>query len=136
MEWQTRFWTKVHKTAGCWNWTAYVDKQGYGMFRNRFGTTLAHRRSYEILRGPIPKGKELDHLCRNRRCVNPKHLEPVSHRENMLRSPRTRIVNGRCKRGHSDLIVRNGQTDIYCRACRQMRDRGYYRKRKIRALTI
>lgn len=67
---------------GCWNWTAALNAFGYGRFRG----LLAHRVSYESLVGPIPDGLELDHLCRNRKCVRPEHLEPVTHDENYRRA--------------------------------------------------
>lgn len=71
----------------CWRWLAYVGKHGYGLFRLDNQMRLAHRVVYELLVGPIPAGLELDHLCRVRSCVNPKHLEPVTRSENILRSP-------------------------------------------------
>lgn len=83
---EVRFWAKVDKTDSCWLWTASVNQLGYGRFRVDNTTRVtAHRYAYETLVGPIPDGQELDHLCRVRSCVNPAHLEPVSHRENVLR---------------------------------------------------
>jgi hypothetical protein len=67
-------------------------KEGYGHISfASFGTTLAHRAFYEAHRGAITE-RDLDHLCRVRRCVNPDHLEPVSHRENIIRGIRARAV--------------------------------------------
>jgi hypothetical protein len=96
-----RFWEKVEKTGGCWNWTAGLNAAGYGMFSDG-KTRLAHRFAYEMVVGKIPDGLQLDHLCRNRSCVRPDHLEPVTNRENCLRgeSPfakharQTHCVNG------------------------------------------
>lgn len=67
---------------GCWNWNASKIKNGYGEFWNGEIKMLAHRWSYEYYVGVIPDGLEIDHLCRNRACVNFKHLEPVTRSEN------------------------------------------------------
>jgi hypothetical protein len=79
---------------------------------------LAHRVIYEYLVGPIPDGLSIDHLCRVRHCVNPAHLEPVTHRENVLRGQAPTAVNGRktrCKRGHEfNRTVRNGRRCYTC----------------------
>src|SRR5919108_4372047 len=74
--------------SGCWLWTGFIMRNGYGRLTNRLGrTALAHRLMYEETIGPIPKGMDLDHLCRVRRCINPDHLEPVPRRVNLERSP-------------------------------------------------
>src|SRR5580698_2584776 len=81
---QQRFWRLVEKTESCWNWKG-GKTNGYGCFQIAKVNFRAHRLAYELLRGPIPTGLHLDHLCRNRSCVNPDHLEPVTQRENTLR---------------------------------------------------
>lgn len=82
------FWTRVRKVeSGCWEWTANLTAAGYGMLNvgnGKYG--YAHRYSWEHMRGPIPAGLTIDHLCRNRRCVNPDHLEPVTQAENNRRA--------------------------------------------------
>ena len=78
------FFGKVKKTNTCWIWNGCV-RNGYGLFRYKEKVIGAHRFSYELLRGPIPKGLQLDHLCRVRNCVNPNHLEPVTQAENLRR---------------------------------------------------
>lgn len=78
------FMTKVNKTESCWLWERGTNG-GYGMYWFRGRNIAAHRFAYEALVGPIPEGLELDHTCRVKRCVNPAHLEPVTHRENILR---------------------------------------------------
>jgi hypothetical protein len=82
-----RFWSKVDKggPGGCWVWTASLNNMGYPRFNAGDREMLAHRFAYEDVVGPIPDGLELDHLCRRPVCVNPAHLEPVTHRENMRR---------------------------------------------------
>lgn len=94
-----RFWAKAEKTESCWEWRGTRDRAGYGRFSDgrRFGTNIAHRISYLLTHGSIPAGLDLDHLCRNRGCVNPDHLEPVTHHENCLRgaqAQQTHCING------------------------------------------
>jgi len=95
---------RIGKSAGCWEWLGFITLNGYG--RTNFPgvkTRLAHRLVYELLVGPIPDGLTLDHLCRNRSCVNPAHLEPVTMKVNTLRGESFAAKNARkthCKRGH------------------------------------
>lgn len=106
VEIEERFWSKVDRDLGdtsrCWEWRACVDK-GYGQFWLKGSRVLAHRFSYELSGLVIPKGLQLDHLCRNRRCVNPHHLEPVSQKENIYRGEGPTATNSRktrCPKGH------------------------------------
>lgn len=88
-----RFWSKVNADGPCWEWTAAIGQTGgYGKYslplndgsgKGRY--VYAHRYAYEILVGPVDESLDLDHLCRNRKCVNPDHLEPVTRRENLRR---------------------------------------------------
>lgn len=83
-----RFTDKINPDpdTGCWFWAASLDGRGYGQFVIKRGKIVrAHRLSYEIFVGPIPEGLDLDHLCREPRCVNPDHLEPVTRAENVRR---------------------------------------------------
>lgn len=112
---EQRFWPKVDATATCWLWTASLDSSGYGIFHVDGRMLKAHRWAYEHFRGPIPKGLHIDHLCRRRACVNPAHLEPVSHQENMRRARRTH-----CRRGH-ELTPENTYIIRTCKACYAVR---------------
>ena len=88
--------------TGCWNWTGYESGVGYSGF-NVGGHHSAHRYAFHTIVGPIPEGMELDHVCRNRACCNPTHLEPVTRRENQLRGNTIAAANAdrtHCKRGH------------------------------------
>ncbi len=135
-----RFWAKVdkfgpdgfHSQTGenlgpCWLWTTPRVADGYGEFQVNRQKVLAHRFSYTLLIGPIPEGLELDHLCRVRHCVRPSHLEPVTHRVNLLRGDTMPIRNAaktHCPAGHeysmeNTYIRTDGRR--YCRTCHQER---------------
>lgn len=119
-----RFWAKIHESAsGCWLWTGAKAGPGeqYGYIRMGGRSLRSHRVAYEALVGPIPPGLQLDHLCRVRACVNPEHLEPVTHRENAHRGIGPWADNARkthCVRGHpfdaENTAVYNGK-----RSCKQ-----------------
>jgi hypothetical protein len=80
------FWGMVEWSPGCWLWKQSTTTTGYGRYRVSGRNDPAHRVAYEYAVGPIPEGLVLDHLCRNKRCVNPAHLEPVTQHENILRA--------------------------------------------------
>lgn len=94
----------VADEAGCLNWTGALTHNGYGEVGNGIGGKVrVHRLAYEVARGPISAGLEIDHLCRNRRCCNPDHLEAVTREENIARGNAPHIVNAKkteCKHGH------------------------------------
>lgn len=91
-----RFWAKTESRGTCWRWTAATN-QGYGRFGLDGKNLLAHRLAWVDRNGPVPDGLELDHLCNNRDCVNPDHLEAVPHEENVRRARERRAL---CGRGH------------------------------------
>jgi hypothetical protein len=119
----TRFWSRVEKTSTCWNWTDWIRQDGYGRFFVDGKTKYAHRVAYELLKGPIPTGLTLDHLCRNRKCVNPDHLEAVTNKANILRGKAPQAKNARkthCKKGHplsGDNLYINPKGERNCRTC-------------------
>lgn len=93
----------VVASGGCWEWAGAMWGNGYGKTSVKVhGTRLAHRAFYAEHRGPIPKDMDLDHLCRNRRCVRPDHLEPVPHQINLIRGHEARTV---CQSGLHDITV-------------------------------
>jgi len=118
-----RFWAKVQKSEGCWLWTARKNN-GYGSFSltDSNATVFAHRWAYQSIVGPVPEGTELDHLCRTRACVRPDHLEPVAHRENVLRGEGLAAKQARkthCPKGHeyTSENTRRYAGRRYCRQC-------------------
>lgn len=124
-----RFWSKVDASGDCWEWIGRQDKHGYGEFDFQRRPHRAHRISYTLLMGEVPSGMELDHLCRNPRCVNPDHLEPVTHRENSLRGYSMVATNARratCRLGHPLL---QGPRQRWCRTCLNDRQRRQYRSK-------
>jgi hypothetical protein len=102
---EERFWAKVDASGDCWEWTAGRTTMGYGAFKYKH-YSLAHRFAYELLVGPIAGNLVLDHLCRNRICVNPDHLEPVTLEENIRRGVAGKVAGAKerakthCPRGH------------------------------------
>lgn len=120
--------------TGCWLWQKSGSVDGYGRLRVDGKSVSTHRFAYEVFIGPIPAGKELDHLCRVRACCNPGHLEPVTDRENWERGLAPSVANAaktHCKYGHplagDNLIVRqNGHRQ--CLTCNREKVREWRRK--------
>ena len=121
--------------TGCWVFTGCSNSTGYGFLSKDGSARLAHRVSYEEHVGPIPEGKELDHLCRVRCCVNPKHLEAVIHSVNSQRGetgshnkPKSHCIHGHELSGSNVYVKPNGRRA--CRACISNRSKKYQAKLK------
>lgn len=131
-----RFWSKVDQPSPycCWEWVGTVSRLGYGQFSTTTpdspnGKTFAHIFAWNLLVGPVPDGLELDHLCRNTVCVNPDHLEPVTHQENVRRGRaglhmRTKAAAAtHCSKGHpwdeTNTYVHAKTGKRSCKACRK-----------------
>lgn len=127
-----RFWKFAYPdpNTGCWYWGGYLTKDGYGMFKMGGRMELAHRAAYKLFKGDIPPETELDHLCRERSCVNPDHSESVSHTENVRRGwwgRRTHCLHGHEFAGDNLYIHPDGRR--VCKICRRQSDRKRSRKK-------
>ena len=132
---------EVDPVTGCWNWTAGLNSKGYGYLwvppvkgkpsPKRGHTLQAYKLAYVWKYGPVPEGMELDHECRNTRCVNPDHVKPKTRRQNQLNSDKTfpaiNAAKTRCPRGHP-YTGTNNQGRRICSIC----ERALARLRKTR----
>jgi hypothetical protein len=127
-----QFWSYVYDgddANGCWIWTGKSMGGSkcfgyYGGFTVKGRMRYAHRLSYELHNGPVPDGHELDHLCQQHYCVNPDHLEPVTHQENIRRSERCQVTA--CPAGHPYDEINthiNKKGHRICRPCAKLRER-------------
>ncbi|MDT0223491.1 HNH endonuclease signature motif containing protein [Gordonia sp. AC31] len=133
---RAKFWSRVEKSDGCWLWRGSSTIWGYGQFNHSHPglTKRAHKLSWESSNGPVPDGLVLDHLCRNRMCVRPDHLEPVTNRENVLRGVGITAQNAR-----RELCVNGHQLDDrrLCSTCQKRKyDRQLARNKELRAATL
>jgi hypothetical protein len=133
---EDRFWSRILLVENCWEWLGYRMRLGYGQLHHGGRTAYAHVVAYELFKGPVPDGLEIDHLCRNPGCVNPNHLEAVTHRENMLRGRTPSAAHAaktHCHRGHplsgENLQGLSGRRERICKECRRLRRLKYRAKR-------
>ena len=121
----------IEEPSGCWTWTG-AQSGGYGYFHWE-KMRSAHRFAYEVVVGAVPVSLQLDHLCRNRLCVNPAHMEPVTQRENIMRGEglaAQEVKRTHCPRGHeytpeNTKVIPSRPTARYCRRCHLERTREY-----------
>ena len=119
-----RFWSNVSEQPnGCWQWIGWKDDRGYGRFSVRRYSRWAHRVAWRLLRSPIPSWLQIDHLCRNRSCVNPGHMELVTPQQNILRGTSLAAVRAQrelCPQGHrydaSNTYI-SKRNERHCRTC-------------------
>lgn len=122
---EEKFWPRIEMdpNGGCWLWTGGLDTGGYSVIQHQGRTRIGHRLSYENLIGPIPVGLQLDHKCRVRACVNPDHLEPVTAKENVRRSPIHVGSRKHCPKGHAydaeNTKISGSTGERICISCRR-----------------
>ncbi len=127
----------INPDTECWEWQRFVDRYGYGMVGRSNKTHRAHRVSYEAFRGVIPEGLTVDHLCMNRRCVNPDHLECVTHVDNTKRAAAARRKE-ECSHGHplsgDNLYVYKNRR--FCRTCNRIYMKKSLNKRALKVSEV
>ncbi len=121
---------KINEKTGCWEWQASLDKNGYGIFEFKYKRWKAHRFSLFSHGIKLIEGFEVDHLCRNSKCVNPEHLEQVIHQQNVLRGisfPAVNFQKTHCKNGHEfnekNTYIHPTNGERHCRICIKMSQR-------------
>lgn len=117
---------KIIIVGGCWKWIGYINNKGYGCLTYRRKNYKAHRWFFELFNGSIEAGLDIDHMCSNRSCVRPSHLQAITHRDNVLKSKNTlagkQIRQTHCIRGHEFITkIVKGKTRRDCNACARSR---------------
>lgn len=117
--------------CGCYVWMGAINQKGYGRISHNGARTVVHRLTYTFRHGPVPEGKDLDHLCRVTGCINPDHTEPVTRLINTVRGEAAKINKARmeaithCPQGHpyvgENLFIRSNRNNRECRACMRTR---------------
>lgn len=136
---QDRLWSNIDvvDVDDCWVWKGATTVKEYGRLRVGGRKKLAYQYAYELVCGPVPDGLELDHLCRNRACCNPFHLEPTTHQENVLRGVAGLTNNHQTKKTHcpsghpySDTNTRKQDGQRRCIVCRREQGRSIYHRQR------
>jgi len=135
---------QLDEKTQCWNWTGYISKKGYGRIAYKYssyGSFEAYRLSYILFNGKLNSNLQIDHLCRNRKCVNPKHLEQVTKKENLLRGFGVGSKNKaktHCPEGHQYTLentrISPANGGRCCKKCQKQRDDYKILKRIVKVL--
>lgn len=124
--------TEIDPETGCWWWNGAKNKRGYGTAKQDGKTVQAHRLTYKLLVENVDDVLVMDHLCRNPSCVNPHHLEPVTHAENIRRGRSANREKTHCNNGHPydevNTVVISGRRR--CRTCKKANDAKLREKRR------
>ena len=126
IEWELYVFSQLVPNGDCLEWSGFINKRGYGSVTRNKKPLVLHRLIYKLVKGKIPKGKVLDHLCRNTKCANPEHLEPVTDRVNVLRGVGLAAQYARrdsCKHGHKftkeNTLYSSSNNARRCRTCKR-----------------
>lgn len=128
------FFEKTVKTPTCWIWKGSINAYGYGVFSLNKKMNMAHRFSWELVNGKIPKELQIDHVCKVRNCVNSKHMELVTLIENVMRGESLAAKNARkthCKNCHPFNAVKSFDNARFCTICENTRRREKYARDKM-----
>lgn len=131
---RSRIMDRVKFEDGCWLCSLFINHKGYSTVGVRRSVFRSHRVMWELDRGPIPDGLTIDHLCKNKSCVNPDHMEIVSVAENTARAQCSSFGRGYCKRGHDTSLPGSRTNKGQCIQCRRdaQRDPDYVARDKAR----
>jgi len=129
-----RFLKYFVKSDGCWEWQGGLSENGYGQFYDGKRTVRAHRYSHEYFKGLIPTGLQIDHLCKNKKCINPEHLEAVTQRVNIQRQKLHPFIPNACHNGHVYTFENTmplKKNHRRCRTCNRINQMNFKRRHNL-----